>query len=224
MNTLRIPAPARRLVGLYLLPLVGLCLALGPAGADAQERPVPPEPPAGDLAAIGRWIEQWLPVVGAFSYPAIEGTGDFLAQASDSVMTAVLESCTLVLRERSVTTVHAELVESRRDIRVPLSMVDTSRIEPRIRRPGMLLGGPYVMVTGQLVIPLRAPEQTPFITVLTGHPEGDSLAVEHLIPVQFAVIPANRSARAIRRAAAICRASKHWDSGDIPENPPVFGY
>lgn len=80
------------------------------------------------------------------------------------------------------------------------------------------------MVSGQLVIPLRAPERTPFITVLTAHPEGDSLAVEHLIPVQFAVIPANRSARAIRRAAAICRASKHWDSGDIPENPPVFGY
>ena len=225
MNTLRIHAPACRLSGLYPLLLVCLCFTLGPARADAQERPLPPEPPTGDLAAIGRWIEQWLPVVGAFSYPAIEGTGDFLAQASDSVMAAALEACTLVLRERSVTTVHAEPVESRRDIRVPLALVDTSGIEPRIRRPGMLLGRPHVMVTGQLVIPLRTPTRTPFITVTaTGQTGHDSVAVEHLIPVQFAVVPANRTARALKRAAAICRASKHWEPGGLLENPPVFGY
>jgi hypothetical protein len=224
MNALRIHAPACRLFGLYPLLLLGLCFALGPARADAQERPVPPEPPTGDLAAIGRWIEHWLPVVGAFSYPAIEGTGDFLAHASDSVMAAALEACTLVLRERSVTTVHAEPVESRRDIRVPLALVDTSGIEPRIRRPGMLLGRPHVMVTGQLVIPLRTPTRTPFITVLTGHPEGDSLAVEHLIPVQFAVIPANRSARAIRRAAALCHPGPEPKHDGPLEPETVLGY
>jgi hypothetical protein len=195
-----------RRVGLHPLLCVSVLLALGVARADAQAGPVPPEPPAGDLVAIGGWIEQWLPVVGAFSYPTIEGTGDFLAHVSDSVTAARLEDCTLVLRERSVATVHAEAVESRRGIRVPLALLDTSGLEPRIRRPGMLLGGPHVMVTGQLVIPLRTPTRTPFITVTAAG--GDSLAVEHLIPLQFAVVPANRSARAIRRAATLC--SRPW--------------
>jgi hypothetical protein len=156
-------------------------------------------------------------VVGAFSYPTIEGTGDFFAHASDSVTAAGLDACTLVLRERSLTTVHAAPVESRREVRVPLALVDTSAIEPRIRRPGMLLGGPHVMVTGQLVIPLRTPARIPFISISTGHPEGDSLAVEHLIPVQFAMVPANRSARAIRRAAALC----HPDAERKDDGPPL---
>ena len=209
----------------HLDALVCLCVALGPIGASAQDRPVPPEPPAGGLAAIGRWIEEWLPVVGAFSYPTIEGTGDFFAHASDSVVAAGLEACTLVLRERSLTTVRAEAVESRREVRVPLALVDTSGIEPRIRRPGMLLGGPHVMVTGQLVIPLRTPARTPFISIVTGHPEGDSLAVEHLIPVQFAMVPANRSARAIRRAAALCHPGREREDTTPPLEPEsVLGY
>ncbi len=208
----------------HLKALVCLCIALAAPRASAQDRPVPPEPPAGGLAAIGRWIETWLPVVGAFSYPTIEGTGDFFAHASDSVTAAGLEACTLVLRERSVTTVRAEPVESRREVRVPLALVDTSGIEPRIRRPGMLLGGPHVMVTGQLVIPLRTAARVPFISITSGHPEGDSLAVEHLIPVQFAVVPANRSARAIRRAAALCHpGAERKDDGPLLEPVTVLG-
>ena len=208
----------------HLKSFVCLCLALAPPRASAQDRPVPPEPPAGGVAEIGRWIETWLPVVGAFSYPTIEATGDFFAHASDSVTAAGLEACTLVLRERSVTTVRAAPVESRREVRVPLALVDTSGIEPRIRRPGMLLGGSHVMVTGQLVIPLRTAARIPFISIMTGQPEGDSLAVEHLIPVQFAVVPANRSARAIRRAAALCHpGGERKDHGPPLEPVTVLG-
>jgi hypothetical protein len=208
----------------HLKALVCLGIALAAPHASAQDRPVPPEPPAGSLAAIGRWIETWLPVVGAFSYPTIDGAGDFFAHVSDSVTAAGLEACTLVLRERSITTVSAAPVESQREVRVPLALVDTSGIEPRIRRPGMLLGGPYVMVTGQLVIPLRTPARVPVISITTGHPEGDSLAVEHLIPVQFAVVPANRSARAIRRAAALCHpGAERKDDGPPLEPVTVLG-
>ena len=207
-----------------LKALVCLSIALAAPRASAQDRPVPPEPPSGGLAAIGRWIETWLPVVGAFSYPTIEGTGDFFAHSADSVTAARLEACTLVLRERSVTTVRAEPVESQREVRVPLALVDTSGIEPRIRRPGMLLGGPHVMVTGQLVIPLRTAARVPFISITTGHPDGDSLAVEHLIPVQFAVVPANRSARAIRRAAVLCHPGvERKDDGPPLEPVTVLG-
>ena len=206
---------------------VGIALlAAGAAAVSAQTGPVPPEPPAAaNLATLGEWIARWLPVVGAFSYPAIEGTGDFLAHASDSITAAGLEGCTLVLRERSATTVHAATVERHRSVRVPLEQLDTSGVEPRIRRPGMLLGGPHVMVTGQLVIPLRSPTRTPFITVVSLDGAGaDSLSAEHLVPLQFAMVPAVRSARAIRRAAAICLARPKHREERTPSDPPVYGY
>ena len=175
---------------------------------------------------VGAWIERWLPVVGAFSYPAIEGTGDFLAHASDSVMGAQLEACTLVLRERSVTTARGETIERLHAVRVPLAQLDTSGIEPKIRRPGMLLGGPHVMVTGQLVIPLRSPTRTRFITIAAlDRAAPDSLAAEHLLPLQFAMVPATRSARAIRRAAAICLGSaERRDNRAPPEPETLSGY
>jgi hypothetical protein len=193
----------------------------------AQTTVVPPEPPtSGGLAAVGAWIAQWLPVVGSASYPAIEETGDFLGRSSDSVTAALLEGCTLVLHERSATTVRTALVERRHAVRIPLDQVDTIGVEPKIRRPGMLLGGPHVMVTGQLVIPLRSPTRARFITIVPlDEPGRDSLAVEHLIPLQFAMVPATRSARAIRRAAAICVASSQRRDEWAPLDPPrVFGF
>jgi hypothetical protein len=167
---------------------------------------VPPEPGHdADLATLGAWIERWLPVVGAASYQTVDQTGDFFAHASDSVTGALLDGCTLVLHERFVSTVHGETLERRQAVRVPLDQVDTTAVQPKMRRSQMLLTSPNVLVKGQLVVPLRNRSRTRFITVVTdAEPYRDSLAAEHLVPFLFAVVPATRSALAIRRAAAQC--------------------
>ncbi len=192
----------RRLSWGTLLALIALPrLAAGqlPAG-------VPPEPGHdADLATLGTWIERWLPVVGAASYQTIDRTGDFFAHASDSVTGALLEGCTLVLRERFVSTVRGETLERRQAIRVPLDQVDTTVIEPKIRQGQVLLSHPNVLVQGHLVVPLRNRARTRFITVFQNEePDRDSLVAEHLVPFLFALVPATRSARAIRRAASHC--------------------
>lgn len=206
--------------------LLLLLVGVGHGAAQTTGAVVPPEPTDdADLPTVGAWIERWLPAVGAASYATIEGTGDFLAHASDSVTGAGLDGCTLVLQERSVSTVRAETTERRQTIRVPLAQVDTSVVQPKVRRAGMLLGGPNVMLTGQLVVPLKNQSRTPFITVVRqGEPDRDSLAAEHLVPFPFAVVPATRSARAIRRAAALCIASsERHEERRAFEDDAVFG-
>lgn len=182
---------------------------------------VPPEPADGaDLTVLGAWIERWLPVVGATSYQAFDGTGDFFAHASDSVTSAVLEGCTLVLRERFVSTVGGKTSERGQAVRVPLEQLDTSVIQPKIRRAQMLLTTPNVLVQGQLVVPLRNRLRTGFIVIRRDEdPERDSLAAEHLIPVIFAEVPAARSARAIRQAAAACALRRAPEPA--PRPPPL---
>jgi hypothetical protein len=217
-----------------LLCGVGLAAAQAPAVPAALTRPaprqlppdVPPEPPHdADLPTLGSWMGRWLPVVGAASYGTIEETGDFLAYASDSVTGALLEGCTLVLQERSVSTARAETVERRQTVRVPLDQVDTSLVQPKIRRAGMLLGRPNVMLTGQLVVPLRNRSRSRFITIVAqAEPRRDSLAAEHLVPFPFAMVPATRSAAAIRRAAGLCIAlNERRDNEPEGESAPVYG-
>jgi hypothetical protein len=206
------------------------CLALlllAGAPARAQLAVEPPEPPRdAGLPDVALWLERWLPVVGASSYSTIETTGDFLAHASDSVTAAGLDGCTLVLEERSVSTVRAERVEERRTVRVPLAELDTALVRPRIRRAGMMLTRPNVLTTGQLVVPLRSPWKSRFITVARNDAPGqDSLASEHLVPFRFAIVPAERSAAAIRRAAALCIALEERRREPAPtlEERTVFG-
>ncbi len=181
-----------------LLAWPGLVAGQLPAG-------VPPEPGhEPGLAALGAWIERWLPVVGAASYQPVEQTGDFFARASDSVTAARLDGCTLVLQQRSISIVRGETLETRRIIRVPLAEIDTTEVRPRIRGAQMFLTSPNVLVRGQLVVPLRSAARTRFIPVSAGAEPGDSLVAEHLVPIRFAEVPAARAARAIRRAAAHC--------------------
>ncbi|MGH7516135.1 MAG: hypothetical protein ACREOC_01515 [Gemmatimonadales bacterium] len=186
---------------------------IGWPGLAAGQLPaaVPPEPEQdADLATLGAWIERWLPVVGAASYQTVDQTGDFFAYASDSVTSALLEGCTLVLHERFVSTVRGETLERRQAVRVPLDQLDTNVVWPRIRRAQMLLTSPNVLVRGQLVVPLRNPSRTRFITVSPqGEPHQDTLVAEHLVPLLFADVPARRSAFAIRRAAAYCIRSRY---------------
>ncbi len=182
----------------------GLALLVSGAGTVAAQHAVPPEPaPDAGLPALGAWIARWLPVVGATSYSTVQETGDFLAHASDSVAAARLDRCTLVLEQRSASTVHGATIETRRTISVPLDQVDTGLVYPKISRAGMLLGRPQVMVTGRLVVPLRNRFRSRFITIASQEPR-DSLAHEHLVPFLFAMVPATRGAAAIRRAAALC--------------------
>jgi hypothetical protein len=199
--------------GLQRFPvlLASLCLSLAAfaaRSARAQTATPPPDPPAdADLGAIGAWMERWLPVVGAASYAAIGNTGDFFAHASDSVTSVRLNGCTLVLEELAVSTVRGETFRRRLAIHVPLKQVDTTAVQPKIRRAGMLLDRPGVMLTGQMVVPLRNQLRTDFITVVPRDPAGrDTVVAEHLVPFPFAVVPAERSARAIRRAAGLCSA------------------
>jgi hypothetical protein len=206
---------------------IGLALvAIGARGGVAQTPVTPPEPPGdADLPTIGAWIARWLPIVGAASYSAIEGTGDFFARASDSVTSVALRGCTLVLEERSVSTAHGETLERWQAIRVPLAQVDTTAVQPKIRRAGMLLGRPNVMLTGQMVVPLRSPSRTGFITIVPRDPPApDTLVAEHLVPFAFAVVPAERSARAIRRAAGLCIAlTERREERPSFDEPPVLG-
>ncbi|HET8624644.1 MAG TPA: hypothetical protein VFM14_13860, partial [Gemmatimonadales bacterium] len=139
------------------------------------------------MPAIGAWIGRWLPVVAAASYSAIEDTGHFLARESDSVTAAGLQGCTLVLQQSLTTTINAERSERRRTIRVPLSRVDTGAVQPKVRRPRMLLGAETVMLTGQLVVPLRSRFRDSVITIASeDRPATDSLVAEHLVPFPFA--------------------------------------
>jgi hypothetical protein len=168
--------------------------------------PTPPEPPRdAGLAMLGAWIEQWLPVIAATSASAIDESADFYAQTSDSVTGARLEGCTLVLDERFVSTVHGQTQERREVIQVPLAQVDTADVRPRIRRPRLLVSQPNVMLSGQLVLPLRSRTRTRFVTVTPRDaPQNATLALEHLVPSVFAEVPAARSAAVLRMAAALC--------------------
>jgi hypothetical protein len=197
-----------RWAGWIALGTASLLWDVATAAPQTTAAPAPPEPPAAaDLSALAQWIGRWLPVVGAATYSAIEDTGDFLARASDSVTAAGLQGCTLVLHQRSTTTVNAGRSELRRTIRVPLAQVDTGAVQPKVRRPRMLLGGETVMLTGQMVVPLRSQLRDRFIAVATEEePTRDTLVAEHLVPFPFAIVPASRAAQAIRQAATLCAA------------------
>ncbi len=183
---------------------------------------IPPEPAAdADLPTLAAWIERWLPVIGAASYPTIDSTADFYAYSSDSVTGARLEGCTLVLQERFVRTVRGKTLEKHRVVRVPLEQVDTAVVQPKIRQPQMLLTRPNVLLSGRLVVPLRSRTRTKFITVLPGEgAPGDTLVAEHLVPLMFAELPVVRSALALRRAAARCaELIAPRSSGDCSARP-----
>jgi hypothetical protein len=218
--------PFRTALVAALLALMVLPRAVAGQLADR----VPPEPAHGaDLAALGAWIERWLPIVGAVSYQMVGGggTSDFFAHASDSVTSALLDGCTLVLRERLVSIVGGTRSERDQAVRVPLEQVDTAAVQPKVRRAQMLLTSPNVMVRGQLVVPLRNRSRTGFIIIRRDDERGrDSLAAEHLIPLIFAEVAASRSARAIRQAAAAC-AFRRAPEPAVPApalgtNLPVF--
>src|SRR5262249_47524876 len=150
------------------------------AAAQGLDR-VPPEPPAGaDLPLLASWIERWLPTVAAVSGSALDSTADFYAHSSDSVMAARLEGCTLVLEERSVSMVRGFRSARYVSVHVPLDQVDTALMQPKIRRPTLLLSRPNVLLYGQLVIPLRNRAHTEFITVFAdGDPQYPMLVSEH---------------------------------------------
>jgi hypothetical protein len=169
---------------------------------------IPPEPVAdADLPALGAWIERWLPVIGVTRSSAIDSTADFYAHESDSVTSARLDGCTLVLQERLVSTGHAGRVERRLAIHVPLDQVDTTLVQPKIRQARLLLNRPNVLLYGELVVPLRNQARTEFITVFAdGGPGYPTLVGEHQVPFVFAQVPAARSALALRQAAARCAA------------------
>jgi hypothetical protein len=167
----------------------------------------PPEPPAGgDLPLLASWIERWLPTVAAASGSTID-SADFYGHSSDSVMAARLERCTLVLYERSVSIVRGWRSAKYLTIHVPLDQVDTALMQPKIRRPTLLLSRPNVLLYGQLVVPLRNRARTEFITVFAdGDPHYPMLVSEHQLPFVFEQLPAARSALALREAAARCGA------------------
>lgn len=168
----------------------------------------PPEPVAdADLPTLGAWIERWLPVIGVSRSSAIDSTADFYAHESDSVTSARLEGCTLVLRERLVSTGRAGRVERHLAVHVPLDQVDTSLVQPKIRQARLLLNRPNVLLYGELVVPLRNQARTEFITVFADDDPGyPTLVGEHQVPLVFAQVPAARSALALRLAAARCAA------------------
>jgi hypothetical protein len=192
----------RRLLGCTMVALMGLPrVAAGqlPAG-------VPPDPARdADLPMLGAWIERWLPVVGAASYPIVDSTADFYAHGSDSVTAARLDGCTLVLHERLVSTVRGATVEKRLAIRVPLDQVDTAGVQPKIRQTRLLLTRPNIVLSGQLVVPLRSRTRDRFIAVSSeDEARSDTLVVEHLVPFVFAQVAGERGALALRLAAARC--------------------
>lgn len=167
----------------------------------------PPEPPApgADVSLLAAWIERWLPTVAAVSGSVLDSTGDFYSRASDSVIAARLDGCTLVLHERSVSLVRGWREARYTTVYVPLGSVDTAWLAPKIRRPTLLLDRPNVLLYGQLVISLKNRARSEFITVLA---DGDLpvLVREHQVPLVFQERPAARSAQAIREAAAHCGA------------------
>jgi len=196
--------------------LLAGALALFPSLAAAQSAvPIPPEPPSdADLPTLAAWIERWLPVIGATSSSAIDETTDFFAQSSDSVTGARLDGCTLVLDERYASTVRGETLERHDVIQVPLDQVDTADVRPRIRRPRLLVSQPNVMLSGQMVLPLRSRTRTRFVTIAPRDaPQAATLALEHLVPSVFAEVPAARSAIVLRRAAALCASRAGASSG-----------
>ena len=207
-----------------LLGMLWMAWTAAPAAAQA-----PPEPPAGaDLPVLAAWLGRWLPIVAAASYSAMEDTGEFLARASDSVTAAGLRGCTLVLHQRSLTTIGSATAESRRVVRVPLERLDTIAAQPKVRRPRMLLGTTEtVMLTGQLVVPLRSRSRDSVIAIASEGTESvDSLVAEHLLPFPFAIVPATRAASAIRRAAGLCAAADTslFHQLDPPVlRPPLLG-
>jgi hypothetical protein len=169
----------------------------------------PPEPPPGaDLPQLASWIEHWLPTVAAVSGSTLDSTGDFYGRMSDSVLAARLDGCTLVLHERSVSIVRGWRSAEYRSIYVPLAQIDTALVQPKIRRGRLLLNRPNVLLTGQLVVPLRNRARLEFITVLAedGDPQYPMLVSEYLVPFVFEEVPAARSALALREAAVRCGA------------------
>jgi hypothetical protein len=72
----------------------------------------------------------------------------------------------------------------------------------------LLLTRPNVLLTGQLVVPLRNRARIEFITVLAedGDPQYPMLVSEYLVPFVFEEVPAARSALALREAAVRCGA------------------
>jgi hypothetical protein len=178
--------------------------------ADRNPPPPPPPPPSGaELSLLAEWIERWLPTVAAVSASALDSTGDFYGRMSDSVLTARLDGCTLVLQERSVSIVRGWRSATYRSIYVPLAQVDTALVQPKLRRARLLLNQPTVLLTGQLVVPLRNRARIEFITVFAGDedPRYPMLVSEYLLPLVFAEVPAQRSALALREAAARCGAT-----------------
>jgi hypothetical protein len=170
----------------------------------------PPPPPAGaDLPLLAEWIERWLPTVAAASGSALDSTGDFYGRMSDSVLAARLDGCTLVLEQRSVSIVRGWRSAKYLSIYVPLAQVDTALVQPKIRRARLLLNRPNVLLTGQLVVPLRNRTRIEFITVFAGDedPRYPMLVSEYLLPFVFEEVPAQRSALALREAAARCGAT-----------------
>jgi hypothetical protein len=169
----------------------------------------PPEPPPGaDLALLGAWIERWLPTVAAVSGSNVDSTGDFYGRSSDSVMAARLDGCTLVLYERSVSIVRGWRSAKYLTIYVPLEQVDTAMVQPKIRQARLLLNRPNVLLSGQLVVPLRNRARMEFITVVAadGDPQYPMLVSEYDVPFIFEELPAAHSALALRQAAARCGA------------------
>lgn len=193
-------------VSLLRCALLAHLLLPGTAAGQLPDRS-PPEPPAAgaDLSLLAAWIERWLPTVAAVSGSALDSTGDFYSRASDSVMAAGLDGCTLVLQERSVSLVRGWREARYSTVYVPLGSLDTALVTPKIRRPTLLLERPNLLLYGQLVIPLRNRARTEFITVLAA---GDLpvLVREHQVPLVFQAVPAARSAQAIREAAVRCGA------------------
>jgi hypothetical protein len=170
---------------------------------------IPPEPAHdADLPALAAWIERWLPVIGAASSPTVDSTGDFYARGSDSVTGARLEGCTLVLHERFVNTVRGATTERRLAVYVPLDLVDTAAVRPKIRQARLLLSRPNVLLSGQLVVPLRSHPRTEFITVVPNDdPRSATLVGETDLPFVFAEVAAARAALALRQAVAHCAAA-----------------
>jgi hypothetical protein len=206
------------------LLLIAGCV-LPRAGLAQLPDSVPPEPPPGaDLPALGAWMERWLPVVGFTRYSAVDSAADFYAHGTDSVITAKLEGCTLVLHERWISRGSDGPSEQQLAIHVPLDQVDTALVQPRIRQARLLISRPNLLLFGQLVLPLRNRARTEFITVFADDGSRDpALVREHLVPSVFAQVPAERSALVLRRAAAQCAASAEESRpGTSPAaTPPV---
>jgi hypothetical protein len=113
-----------------------------------------------------------------------------------------------VLHERSVSIVRGWRSAKYLSIYVPLAQVDTALLQPKMRRGMLLLNRPNVLLTGQLVVPLRNRARIEFITVVAEDPDPQypMLVSEHQVPLIFEEVPAARSALALREAASRCRA------------------